>query len=64
MSNIECPVCKHKFDSDEMYSAYAYDEGEHEVKCPSCKESFHMNVMTCFRYEVLTVEKYFEDGGF
>lgn len=65
--NVECPYCKHEFDSDDLYNAKLYQEDdETEVECPGplCKKRFMVRVSTIFQYEVKDMQEFEEDGGF
>lgn len=50
-NRIRCPGCRRAFDPCEFEDLYLFQEGEHEVLCPSCDCSFEVKTIVRYSFQ-------------
>lgn len=63
MEGVNCPYCRHEFDSDDIYSAGLYEEDTHEVKCVRCLKPFMVESYSVIEFKRCTMEAFEEYDG-
>lgn len=50
LSNPRCPHCGVDYDVNEREAWHLYEEGGHEIECPSCDLPYHVSVNVSYSY--------------
>lgn len=48
--NPKCPHCGHDCDVNDMEAWHLYEEGEHNLECPSCDAGFRVSTTVSFTF--------------
>ena len=56
MHDLKCPHCNEEINIAEHELYYLYEEGTHEVDCPSCKTTILVQVEASYTFEVVEQE--------
>lgn len=48
--NPKCPHCGYDYDIQEREAWNLYEEGEHQIECPSCHLDYAVSVNVSFSY--------------
>ena len=50
--DFKCNHCKEEIDIQDNEFYQLYEEGTHEVECPKCDETIHINSIVNYSFEV------------